>query len=92
MPARTQYQQDKLHIEQETNAEIAFGILLEQAGVDFDAFMQEWSISHNQFNCISHYLYGLAEELPELPPALAVLLLVAGRRILLWSDFTRLCV
>lgn len=72
MTARTQY-------EQETDAEIAFGTLLEQAGVDCDAFMQQWNISHHQFNCISHYLYGLTEELPELPPALAVLLL-AGRQ------------
>ena len=79
MTARIQYQQDKRHIQKETDAEIAFGVLLEQASVDFDAFMQQWNISHHQFNRISHYLYGLTEELPELPPTLTVLLL-AGRR------------
>ncbi len=79
MTTYDRYQSDKRRIEQETDAEIAFGTLLEQAGVDCDAFMRQWHISHHQFNRISHYLYGLTEELPELPPALAVLLL-AGRQ------------
>jgi hypothetical protein len=61
-------------IELETDAEIAFGRYLEQCGVDSDEFMRQWKLSHSQFNRISHFVYGLTNELPALPPALAALL------------------
>lgn len=63
-------------IEQETDAEIAFGVLLEQSGVDCDAFMEQWRINRNQFNRIGHYLYGLTDDISGLPPALSALLTV----------------
>jgi hypothetical protein len=69
----------KQQIAQETDAEIAFGRFLEEAGVDCDAFMRHWQINQSQFNQISHYLYGLTEDVSTLPPALAVLLTAARR-------------
>ena len=66
----------RLQIESETDAEIAFGISLEQAGVECDAFMDQWSINHHQFNQLSHYLYGLSNDVSMLPLALQVLVSV----------------
>jgi hypothetical protein len=71
---------DRRTIERETDAEIAFGMYLERAGVDCDAFMAEWHIGHSQFNAISHYLFGLTDDLSCLPPALAVML-AASRKL-----------
>ncbi len=68
------YEQPKQQVERETDAEIVFGRMLENAGVDCDAFMENWHINQHQFNHISHYLYGLTEDLAPLPPAIAVLL------------------
>ena len=65
-------------IDQETDAEIAFGRYLEQSGVDCDDFMAQWNITQSQFNRISHFVYGLSDDLSMLPGALAALLL-AGR-------------
>ena len=66
----------RLQIESETDAEIAFGNYLEQTGVECDDFMNQWSISHHQFNQLSHYLYGLSNDVSMLPLALAALLSV----------------
>ena len=71
--------ESRRQIQRETNAEIAFGEFLERSGVDCDAFMKQWRISHGQFNKISHYLSGLSEDISGLPPALAAML-VACRR------------
>ena len=74
-----EYQRLKQQIERETDAEIAFGRFLEGSGVDCDAFMHQWRINQSQFNLISHYLYGLTEDVSTLPPALAALLIAARR-------------
>ena len=63
-------------IEQETDAEVAFGVMLEQSGVDCDAFMGQWQINRNQFNRTSHCLYGLTDGISGLPPALSALLTI----------------
>ena len=70
----------KARIKQETDAEIAFGEYLERSGVDCDLFMQEWQITHSQFNSISHYLYGLTDDVSRLPPALAAMLMLVANR------------
>jgi hypothetical protein len=67
-------------IEQETDAEIAFGRYLEQSGVDCDQFMAQWNITQSQFNRISHFVYGLSDDLSTLPSALAALLLASRGR------------
>lgn len=64
-------------IERGTDAEIAFGEYLERSGVDCDEFMGQWHISQSQFNRISHYLYGLTEDVVALPPALIAILKVS---------------
>jgi hypothetical protein len=78
MNASESYKAIKQKIERETDAEIAFGEFLEQSGVDCDAFMRQWRISQSQFNIISHYIYGLTDDVSKLPPALAAIL-VASR-------------
>ena len=80
MSRHEEYLATKQQIERETDAEIAFGEFLERSGVDCDAFMREWRISHSQFNAISHYLYGLSDDVSMLPTALAAML-KAGRQI-----------
>jgi hypothetical protein len=65
----------KRRIQQETDAEIAFGEFLERSGVDCDAFMSQLRIGQSQFNAISHYLYGLTDDVSMLPPALGALLM-----------------
>ena len=80
MSKQEDYRAIKTKIKQETDAEIAFGQYLERSGVDCDVFMTEWQITHSQFNAISHYLYGLMDDVSVLPPALAAMLrLVANR-------------
>lgn len=69
---------EKRKIERETDAEVAFGAFLERSDVDCDAFMKQWRINRNQFNAISHYLYGLTDNLSMLPSALSAML-IAGR-------------
>lgn len=69
-------------IERETDAEIAFGRYLEKAGVDCDEFMAQWGITHGQFNTISHFVYGIDEDISSLPGALAALLRVSRERSL----------
>ncbi|HZT41565.1 MAG TPA: hypothetical protein VFA07_05230 [Chthonomonadaceae bacterium] len=74
MESPREYQEIKQQIRKETDAEIAFGEFLERSGVDCDAFMQQWRINQSQFNAISHYLFGLTDDLSMLPPALAAML------------------
>ena len=68
------YKTTSRKIEQETDAEIAFGRFLERSGVDADEFMSQWKITHAQFNQISHFVYGLNDDISSLPTALAALL------------------
>lgn len=70
----------KNRITQETDAEIAFGRFLEESGVDCDAFMQQWRINQSQFNAISHYVYGLTDDVSILPAALAAMLIASRRQ------------
>ncbi len=72
-----EYRAAKQQIERETDAEIRFGEFLERAGVDVDGFMEQWQINQSQFNVISHYLYGLTNDLSMLPPALAAVLIAS---------------
>lgn len=74
MPRQHAYPEIKQKIRRETDAEIAFGKFLEMSGVDCDAFMKQWRIDQSQFNTISHYLYGLTDDVSMLPPALVVML------------------
>ena len=67
-------------IGRQTDAEIAFGEYLEQSGVDCDAFMIQWRINHHKFNSISHYLYGLSDDVSMLPRELAAMLTATRRR------------
>lgn len=80
MNKRESYRAIKMQIERETNAEIAFGEFLERSGVDCDAFRKQWRINLHQFNLISHYLYGLTDDVSALPPALAAML-IASRQL-----------
>jgi hypothetical protein len=77
MSKHKEYFAAKPNVQRETDAEIAFGEFLEQQGVDCDAFRKQWRISQGQFNIISHYLYGLTDDLSRLPPALAALLIAS---------------
>lgn len=70
----TQMIRDKKRIEQQVEAEFAFGVLLEANGTDPVGFMKQWKLSHHQFNTLAHYLHGVNDEEPALPPALRVLL------------------
>ena len=74
MNRNEEYNQAKRQIAMETDAEIALGQMLAKSGVDFETFMEQWDITHAQFNTISHYMYGLTQDVSSLPPALAVLL------------------
>ena len=73
-------QSAKQQIKQEVDAEFTFGRMLESAGQDVDAFMSACSSNQHQFNHISHYLYGLTDDLSLLPPAVAVLLMVSRQQ------------
>ena len=68
---------DKKWIERQTNAEFAFAQSLEDQGVDPAEFMKQWKLSLHQFNTLAHYLHGVSDEEPVLPPALQVLLRLA---------------
>ena len=80
MSKQENYKVIKQQVERETDAEIAFGEFLERSGVDCDAFMKQWRINQSQFNAISHYLYGLRQDVSMLPSALAAML-VASRQL-----------
>jgi hypothetical protein len=80
MSKQEEFRSAKARIKQETDAEIAFGEYLERSGVDCDVFMQEWRIDQNQFNAISHYLYGLTDNVSMLPSALAAMLVLIANR------------
>lgn len=69
-------------IEQETDAELAFGRFLELSDVNCDEFMTQWRITHSQFNTISHFLYGINDDISSLPLALAALLRASRDRSL----------
>ena len=62
MGRHSEYFEAKEHITRETDAEIAFGEFLERSGVDH-SFMKQCQISHSQFNAISHFVYGLSDDL-----------------------------
>ncbi|GAC1310551.1 MAG: hypothetical protein NVSMB27_47470 [Ktedonobacteraceae bacterium] len=68
------YKMTAQQIERETDAEVAFGRFLERSGVDADEFMAQWKIAHSQFIAISHFVYGLSDDISSLPNALAALL------------------
>lgn len=65
---------EKNWIERQTDAELAFAKSLEDQGVDPVQFMKQWKLSHHQFNTLAHYIYGVQDEAPVLPPALKALL------------------
>jgi LPS sulfotransferase NodH len=65
---------EKKWIERQTDAEFAFAKSLEAQGVDPIQFMKQWKLSHHQFNTLAHYIHGVHDEEPILPPALQVLL------------------
>ncbi len=65
---------EKHHIKRQVDAEAAFGESLEAQGVDPVQFMKQWKLSHHQFNTLAHYLHGVNDEEPVLPPALKVVL------------------
>ena len=76
------YTMSSQQIERETDAEIAFGRYLEQSGVDADEFMAQWKLTHGQFNAISHFVYGLNDDISSLPNALGALLRASRDRSL----------
>lgn len=65
---------ERQHIKCQVDAEAAFGESLEAQGVDPIQFMKQWKLSHHQFNALAHYLHGVNDEEPVLPPALKALL------------------
>lgn len=71
---------DKKRIEQQVDAEFAFGTFLEAQGVDPVQFMKQWKLSHHQFNTLAHYVHGVDDEELVLPPALKALLTVMETR------------
>ena len=74
MTRQSDYKATVQQIERETDAEITFGRFLETSGVDCDEFMAQWGITHGQFNSISHFVYGITDDIASLPGALAALL------------------
>ncbi len=71
---------EKKRIEQQTDAEFTFAKSLEDQGIDCAEFMKQWKLSRHQFNTLAHYLHGVNDEEPNLPPALKALLLAMGTR------------
>jgi hypothetical protein len=71
---------DKERIGQQVNAEVAFAEALEAQGVDPIQFMKQWKLSHHQFNTLAHYIHGVNDEQPVLPPALKAVLLAMETR------------
>ncbi len=71
---------DKDRIEKQTKAEFAYAESLERQGVDCSLFMKQWKLSPHQFNTLAHYLYGVNDEEPVLPPALKALMLAMETR------------
>ena len=65
---------DKKRIEQQVDAEFAFAESLEAQGIDCSVFMKQWKLSAHQFNTLAHYIHGVNDEEPVLPPALKALL------------------
>ena len=64
---------DKKRIEQQTNAEFAFAESIEAQGIDPIQFMRQWKLTHHQFNTLAHYIHGVNDEEPVLPPVLKAL-------------------
>ncbi len=77
---------EKQHIKRQVDAEFAFAESLEAQGVDCSLFMKQWKLSPHQFNTLAHYLYGVNDEEPALPPALKALLLAMEPAARLKSD------
>ena len=71
---RVERDAERQHIKRQVDAEAAFGESLEAQGVDPIQFMKQWKLSHHQFNTLAHYLHGVNDEEPVLPPALKVML------------------
>ena len=71
---------EKLHIKRQVDAEAAFGEYLEAQGVDPVQFMKQWKLSHHQFNTLAHYIHGVNDEEPVLPPALRATLFALETR------------
>ena len=71
---------DKEKIRQQVDAEVAFAEALESQGIDPVQFMKQWKLSYHQFNTIAHYIHGVNDEEPVLPPALKALLLAMETR------------
>ena len=72
---------DKKMIEQQVNAEITFGDSLEAQGVDPLLFMKQWKLTPHQFNTLAHYLHGINDEGPILPPALKAMHMAMETRL-----------
>jgi len=43
-------------------------------------FTKQWKLTHHQFNTLAHYIHGVHDEEPVLPPALKALLLAMETR------------
>lgn len=72
---------EKNWIERQTDAEFAFAKSLEDQGVDPVQFMKQWKLSLHEFNTLAHYIYGVHDEQPVLPPALKALLQAMETRL-----------
>lgn len=75
-----QMMMDNKRIEQQTDAEFAFAESLESQGVDCSQFMRQWKLSLHQFNTLAHYIHGVNDEEPVLPPTLKALLFALATR------------
>ena len=71
---------ERQRIKRQVDAEAAFGESLEAHGVDPVLFMKQWKLSHHQFNTLAHYLHGVNDEEPVLPPALKAMLMAMETR------------
>ena len=71
---------ERLHLKRQVDAEAAFGEYLESQGADPIQFMKQWKLSHHQFNTLAHYIHGVNDEEPVLPPTLKALLFAMETR------------
>ncbi len=68
------------HIKSQVDAEAAFGDFLEAQGVDPMQFMEQWKITHHQFNTLAHYLHGVNDEELALPASLKAVMFAVQRK------------
>ncbi len=75
-----EFRSERQHIKRQVDAEAAFGEYLEAQEIDPVQFMKQWKLTHHQFNTLAHYVHGVNDEEPVLPPALKALLLAMETR------------